>query len=110
MIRLVFSWLCRQCWRTGRHSHTVKIIFKTLMWSIGVELLSVLLVFGGHAGLSFLPYIALASHFPALYLLDHWPTVRKTLLGPVLIQGFIWLILFAGVFALQHRFQRHETD
>ena len=84
------------------------IIRTALLWSIGVEVFSIFLVFGGNVGLSFLTYFALVFHFPALYLVDGWPAVRQTLIGPVLIQWFFWFIVFAVFFALRHRFQKKD--
>ena len=75
-----------------------------------MELCSILLVFGGYVGLSFLPYLALAFHFPALYLVDYWPAARRTLIGPILIQWLIWFGLFAFIFTLRHRFYRQRSE
>jgi len=85
------------------------IFRKALLFSISFEMFLILLALGGHVGLSVLPYLALAFHFPALYLLDDWPAVRQTLIGPILIQWFIWFLVFAGFFAVRHRFQRHKS-
>jgi len=92
----------------------MNIFVKALLWCIGFELFLGLLVFGGHFGLPFLPYLALAFHFPALYLLDYWPAARATLVAPILIQWFIWFIAFVVFFAVIHKLQRkhsrHEND
>lgn len=86
----------------------MKTLRKALLWSIGVEGFSFLLIFGGRVGLSFLTYLALVFHSPALYLVDFWPAARQTLIGPVLVQWFMWFIMFAGFFALRHRFQKND--
>jgi hypothetical protein len=59
--------------------------------------------FGGQIGLPFLPYLALAFHFPALLLLQHWPAARATLAAPILVQWFIWFIAFMVIFAVRRR-------
>jgi hypothetical protein len=87
----------------------MKTIRRALLWSISLEVFVIFLAFGGYIGLSFLPYLALAFHFPALSLLDYWPAVRQTFVGPILIQWFIWFILFVGLFRLRDRIQRHTS-
>lgn len=92
----------------------MNIFLKALLWSIAFELVLVLLVLGGHIGMPFLPYLALAFHFPALYLLGYWPAARATLIVPILIQWLIWFVAFTILFALRQRQQmrrsRHENE
>jgi len=88
----------------------MKTLRRALLWSIGIEVFAVLLVFGGGIGLSFLSYLASAFHLPALCLVDRWPAARQTLICPVLIQWLIWFTLFACFFALRGSFQRHTSE
>jgi len=92
----------------------MNIFLKALLWSIALEVFLVLLVLGGHLGMPFLPYLALAFHFPALYLLGFWPAARATLIAPILVQWMIWFVAFTTFFALRQRQQmrhsRHEND
>ena len=87
---------------------------KALLWSVGFEMFLILLVLGGHIGLPFLPYLALAIHFPALCLLDYWPEARATWIAPILVQWLIWFVALTILFALRQRrlmrHSRHEQD
>jgi len=89
-------------------------LLKAFFWSAGFEVFLVLMVLGGHIGLPFLPYLALAFHFPALCLLDYWPAARATLIAPILIQWFVWFVAFSVFVSLRRRYQsqhpRHEND
>jgi hypothetical protein len=81
----------------------MNIFLKALSWSIAFEVFLGLLVLGSYIGMPFLPYLALAFHFPALYLLDYWPAARATLIAPILIQWLIWFVAFTIFFALRRR-------
>ena len=88
----------------------MNIFIKALLWSVGFEMFLVLLVLGGCVGLPFLPYLALAFHFPALYLLDYLPAVRATWIAPILVQWLIWFVAFAILFVLRRRrLMRHSS-
>jgi sterol desaturase/sphingolipid hydroxylase (fatty acid hydroxylase superfamily) len=93
-----------------RPPRDMRAIRKALVWSTSLELCSILLVLGGYVGLSFLPYLALAFHFPALYLIDYWPAARQALIGPILVQWFVWFALFEFLLVLRHRLQRRRLE
>src|ERR1700678_2566323 len=88
----------------------VAIFLKALFWSVGFEALLFPLLLGGHIGLSFLPYLFLAFHFPALSLVEHWPAARETWIVPVLIQWMIWFLLFTAFFALCKRLRGEHAS
>jgi hypothetical protein len=96
----------------------MKVILKALLWSIGLETVLVvpilvanyvrLGVFDSIPGI--LAYLALFCHFPALYLLHHWPTAQETLIIPVSVQWCIWLIAFMVIFTLSRLFRNSELE
>lgn len=85
------------------------LFLKALLWSVGFEMFLILLVLGGHIGLPFLPYLVLAIHFPAIYILDYWPAARTSWIAPILVQWLIWFVALTILFALlQRRLMRHS--
>ena len=95
----------------------MKTIVRALTWSLGLELLLVApVLLANHVCLGplevvfgILAYLALFCHAPAMYLLGHWPSARETLIAPVMVQWFIWLMAFATIFTLAGWFHRRIT-
>jgi len=87
----------------------MKTLLKAFLWSTGFEAGLVLLAFGSYVGLGFLPYLALAFHFPALRLLQRWPSVQYGFAAPILVQWSIWFVAFAIVPGLTGLLQRKHS-
>jgi hypothetical protein len=83
----------------------MRILLKSLLWSIGCVTLQTLALFAG--GMRSIAVQAL--YYPANYLLFHWrilPVNRVTSILDQLLQWFMWFLLFLIVFAGSRALER----
>jgi hypothetical protein len=88
----------------------MKTLLKAFLWSVCFEAGLIVLAFGGYVGLGFLPYLALAFHFPAMCLLQRWPSVQYGYVAPILVQWVIWFICFATGLSVSKLIRRRHLE